>query len=130
MVCVKLLISNFGALHLKHLRVTSRGIICLHMDHGISYCTISFVICSLQVGGGFETLITKEISRSDIVPYWFPRVYSLAVVEPEGGERGHLPPLTPPKFPCIGTLSLTHEKERKNDSWLKLKVILTQEKRK
>ena len=51
------------------------------------------------------------------------------MAEPEGGERGHLPPLTPPKFPCTGTLSLTHEKERKNDSnWLYLTVILMQEK--
>ena len=91
MVCVKLLISNFGALHLKHLRVTSRGIICLHMDHGISYCTISFVICSLQVGGGFETLITKEISRSNIVPYWFPRVYSLdGLICLRGGHDFHV----------------------------------------
>ena len=72
------LISDFGALHLKRLRETSRGIICLN-THRISDNTISFQIRSLQIGGGFKTLITKEISRSTINPIFFRigSIYSL-----------------------------------------------------
>ena len=59
--------------------------------HGISDCTISFVIRSLQVGGGIKTLIAKEISRSNIVPYWFPRVYSLdGLICLRGGHDFHV----------------------------------------
>ena len=90
----------------KHLRVRSCGIICLHMDHVISDCTISFIIRSLQVGGGFKTLISKEISRSNIVPYWFPRINSLdGLIYLRGGHDFHVFNPTTGEFVSLPVLS-------------------------
>ena len=54
------LISDFEALHLKRLRETSRGIICLHTHRDSRDCKISFEIRSLYVGGGFKILLKKK----------------------------------------------------------------------
>ncbi|XP_030958376.1 F-box protein At2g07140-like [Quercus lobata] len=73
------LISEFGTLHLKRLRETSHGIICLHTHRNSRDCKISFEIRSLQVGGGFKTLLEKDLYTSNIYPQFrrIGHVYSL-----------------------------------------------------
>ncbi|XP_030944980.1 putative F-box protein At1g26515 [Quercus lobata] len=112
------LISDFEALHLKRLRETSRGIVCLHThrdspDSGD--CKISFEIRSLQVGGRFKTLLKKEVFRSNMYSrYWsIGQVHSLGgliclndgqdfdVFNPTTGEFASLPPCPRDAFPAF-----------------------------
>ncbi|XP_075661821.1 putative F-box protein At1g26515 [Castanea sativa] len=111
------LISDFEALHLKRLRETSPGIICLHTHRNSRDCKISFEIRSLQVGlgGGFKTLLKKDVFRSNIDSrsWSFGQVHSLDgliclkdgqdfdVFNPTTGKFVSLPPCPCDVFPDI-----------------------------
>ncbi|XP_023924192.2 F-box protein At3g07870 [Quercus suber] len=110
------LISDFEALHLKRLRETSHGIICLHTHRDSRDCKISFEIRSLQVGRGFKTLLEKDVFRSNMYSRFLMnigQVHSLDgliclndgedfdVFNPTTKELNSLPPCPCDAFPAF-----------------------------